>query len=237
MALEQEPKPTKTCSYCGESILEVAVKCRHCGSNLAQKERLDKAGKVTRSAMAGGMGLATKVLKNKVVVAILVAVTIIGGIGWSKLPTIVDVWQLSRLEYMTVSDFPDVDGVTIDVPKGSQRRTLDSGTGFDVVVWDFETRNPLGNKLLSFISVTVRPRGVSYWMSYLQREGTTYETLNETHGDNKFIRLKAVMADYYFVDLPSTYYMVKLEGMPDSDMSRSAYEAVIDRILSSVRSP
>lgn len=28
------PEPTKKCPFCGEEILEVAVKCKHCGSML-----------------------------------------------------------------------------------------------------------------------------------------------------------------------------------------------------------
>ena len=30
-------RPTKACPYCGEEILAVAIKCKHCGSNLAEK--------------------------------------------------------------------------------------------------------------------------------------------------------------------------------------------------------
>lgn len=32
------PAPTKACPYCGEQILAVAVKCKHCGSDLAARE-------------------------------------------------------------------------------------------------------------------------------------------------------------------------------------------------------
>lgn len=34
-----EDKPTKSCPYCGETILAVAVKCKHCGEWLPKEEQ------------------------------------------------------------------------------------------------------------------------------------------------------------------------------------------------------
>ncbi len=29
---------TKKCQYCGETILKIAIKCKHCGSNLSESQ-------------------------------------------------------------------------------------------------------------------------------------------------------------------------------------------------------
>lgn len=34
--LTSEDKPKKNCKFCGEEILSVAIKCKHCGSDLKQ---------------------------------------------------------------------------------------------------------------------------------------------------------------------------------------------------------
>ena len=38
-AMTEEAKPTKQCTYCGESILVVAKKCKHCGEFLGGRQR------------------------------------------------------------------------------------------------------------------------------------------------------------------------------------------------------
>jgi len=36
-----EDQKTKKCQFCGEEILEVAIKCKHCGSNLMNKDAIE----------------------------------------------------------------------------------------------------------------------------------------------------------------------------------------------------
>jgi hypothetical protein len=45
IATVEAQQPAKLCPYCGEQILAVAIKCKHCGSDLAQQSQGAVAGK------------------------------------------------------------------------------------------------------------------------------------------------------------------------------------------------
>lgn len=72
-APEVAPNSTKTCRYCGEEILAVAVKCKHCGSSLTETPVRNGGNKL--SVESGSVARSPKGLIAAVIASLILAIT------------------------------------------------------------------------------------------------------------------------------------------------------------------
>ena len=89
--MQTKPVVEKACPACGETILFVAKKCKHCGEDLSQKANL-AAGEVKCTA-CGAIAVPVKKPKGNLLVALILF--LLGG-----LPGIVYVCVTSGWKYL-----------------------------------------------------------------------------------------------------------------------------------------
>jgi hypothetical protein len=121
---------TKACPYCGEQILAVAVKCKHCGSMLSGQQNVAVGAVKNQFKMRPGF-----VVLSIVVVAIL-------GAGW--------IYNWTRTGSMSGNGFTDEDIAKI---KQSIRAEFSKREG--VTVEDVQMLRESPRKLQGFAKIKV----------------------------------------------------------------------------------
>lgn len=72
----------KRCPYCGEEIMAVAKKCKHCGSWLDESTKPLQERKETQKLHVKSPNQTLKINKNYIIIGIVAFVLILGGFYW-----------------------------------------------------------------------------------------------------------------------------------------------------------
>lgn len=115
---------TKTCPFCGETIKAVAIKCKHCGSDLTGKQTKDKPKKSRKGCVIAIVAL--------VILVLVIAVVAGGGGDTEKAEEI----SATATPAPTAPPFAEIWGNVQDMTEAQWKEYLPTLAGARVENWE-----------------------------------------------------------------------------------------------------